>query len=173
MHYIESFDVAVDIRFNDQIDLEQIQFYDKIVFSPGPGLPKDAGLMNTIIQTYRDTIPMLGVCLGFQAIAENFGGQLYNQNKVKHGVSTIAKFDVGSRLFKNTAKSFKVGLYHSWAVKESNLPDCLKITARSAEDVIMAFEHKSLPIAGVQFHPESILSQNGKQIVQNFLFDFH
>ena len=108
-----------------------------------------------------------------QAIAENFGGQLYNQNKVKHGVSTMAKFDVGSRLFKNTAKSFKVGLYHSWAVKESYLPDCLKITARSAEDVIMAFEHKSLPIAGVQFHPESILSQNGKQIVQNFLFDFH
>ncbi|MGB1102082.1 MAG: anthranilate synthase component II [Crocinitomicaceae bacterium] len=172
VHYIESFDVKVDVRFNDKIKIEDVQGYDKIVFSPGPGLPSDAGFMNQIIHHYQDKIPMLGVCLGFQAIAEYFGGKLYNQNEVKHGVSTLAKFDTTCKLFKDTAEQFKVGLYHSWAVSEADLPSCLKATAKSSEGILMAYEHDYLPIAGVQFHPESILSQNGKQIVKNFLFNF-
>lgn len=156
--------------FNDQISIEDIQAFDKIVFSPGPGLPQDAGYMNEIIRTYADSKPMLGVCLGFQAIVECFGGKLYNQETVNHGVARLADFDTRSTLFKGTASSFEIGLYHSWAVHASDLPKVFKATAHSREGVLMAFEHKKLPIFGVQFHPESILSQYGKQIVQNFLF---
>jgi anthranilate synthase component 2 len=172
VHYIEGFDVDVSVIFNDQINLEEVAQYDKIVFSPGPGLPADAGLMNEIISTYADSKPMLGVCLGFQAIVEVFGGQLYNQLEVKHGVAVKAQFDTSSTLFKETAPEFEVGLYHSWAVHEKDLPKVFKPTARSIEGVLMAFEHKTRPIFGVQFHPESILSQYGKQIVKNFLFNF-
>ena len=171
VHYLEGFDVDVTVVFNDQLELQEIDKYDKIVFSPGPGLPAEAGMMNDIISTYADSKPMLGVCLGFQAIVEVFGGSLYNQAEVKHGVSVMAQFDTSSTLFKETAPEFEVGLYHSWAVHEKDLPNVFKSTARSIEGVLMAFEHVKLPIFGVQFHPESILSQHGKQIVKNFLFN--
>ncbi|MFT5821859.1 MAG: anthranilate synthase component 2 [Crocinitomix sp.] len=172
MHYIEGFDVTVDVFYNDQIDLEKVKEYDKIVLSPGPGLPAEAGILMDVIAAYHETKPILGVCLGFQALVEYYGGSLYNQELVKHGVAEMANFDQKSRLFKNTADKFKIGLYHSWAASPSNFPSLLNITSTSENNVIMAFEHEKLPIAGVQFHPESILSEQGFKIVENFIFNF-
>lgn len=173
MHYMEGFDVSVTTVYNDEVDLETVGEYDQIVLSPGPGLPHEAGKMNAVIQRYAYEKPILGVCLGFQALAEFFGGKLYNQEKVKHGIAEKGNFNQNSKLFSNTADQFKIGLYHSWAVSPDQFPDCLTITGKSENDVIMAFEHKELPIAGVQFHPESILSEHGKKIVENFIFNFH
>ena len=172
MHYIEGFDIEVDVVFNDQLNTVNIDSYDKIVLSPGPGLPKDAGQMFSVIEKYAKTKPILGVCLGFQALVEFFGGDIYNMETVKHGVAVISTFDINSRLFKNTANQFKVGLYHSWAANMQNFPNTLQITGTSQNNIIMAFEHKKLPIAGVQFHPESILTEHGKKIVENFIFEF-
>ncbi len=173
VHYIEGFDVEVDVVFNDCVNLSEIKHYDKIVLSPGPGLPKDSGKLMDVISLYADSKPMLGVCLGFQALVEYFGGSLYNQETVKHGVAEYASFDQHSKLFAQTESKFKVGLYHSWAVNKIDFPPALKITALSENGVIMAFEHKTRAIAGVQFHPESILSSHGKKIVENFIFKFN
>jgi len=172
LHYVESFDVEVTIVLNDKLELHEVKNYDKIILSPGPGLPKDAGITPLVIASYFDKIPILGVCLGFQAIIEHFGGTLYNQPIVKHGVAETGHFVNSSKLFRKLPASFKIGLYHSWAARKENFPEPLTITAHSEEDVIMAFEHKELPICGVQFHPESILSENGHAIVENFLFNF-
>ena len=172
MHYIEGFDVPVTTVYNDQVNLEMVEEFDQIVLSPGPGLPHEAGKMNEVIAHYVTKKPILGVCLGFQALAEFFGGSLYNQKIVKHGIAELGHFDQNSKLFKNTAGKFKIGLYHSWAVSPENFPKCLSITGKSEHDVIMAFEHEELPVAGVQFHPESILSEHGKKIVENFIFNF-
>jgi len=173
VHYVEGFDIEVDVIFNDQINLALVNDYDKIILSPGPGLPVDAGKLMQVIEEYATIKPIFGVCLGFQALAEYFGGNLYNQTMVKHGVAEYANFDLNSRLFSETAERFSVGLYHSWAVEKNNFPKSLDITAESENGVIMAFEHKTLPLTGVQFHPESILSQHGKKIVENFLFKFN
>ena len=170
VHYLESFDVQVDVFFNDQIDLDVIDQYDKIVLSPGPGLPKESGKLMAVIERYADHKPILGVCLGFQAIVEHYGGSLYNQDEVKHGIAGEIKIISPNRLFKNTAESFPIGLYHSWAANRESFPPNLVITGISEENKIMAFEHKTLPICGVQFHPESILSQYGLKIVENFIF---
>ena len=173
VHYFEGFDCEVDVFRNDQIKFDDIDGYDKIVLSPGPGLPNESLGMNEVIQNYFDKKPMLGVCLGFQALIEFFGGEIYNQQEVKHGVAEGCEFESSSKLFENLPATFDVGLYHSWAAKENKWPKVLNITARSKEGVIMAFEHKKLPIAGVQFHPESILTENGKGIVENFLQHFN
>ena len=165
MHYIEGFDVTVDVFYNDKIELDQVKEYDKIVLSPGPGLPAEAGLLMDVIAEFHQTKPILGVCLGFQALVEFYGGILYNQPLVKHGVAEMAHFDQNARLFKNTADNFKIGLYHSWAANPNNFPTPLIITGKSEHDIIMAFEHETLPIAGVQFHPESILSEHGFKII--------
>lgn len=172
VHYIEGLDVQVDVVFNDQLDLNTIEDYDKIVLSPGPGLPHEAGFLNEVIATYINKKPILGVCLGFQALVEHYGGSLFNQQEVKHGIAEIGKFDQTSKLFNATADEFRIGLYHSWAANPSDFPEDLQITGMSENGIIMAFEHKTLPIAGVQFHPESILSQHGRKIVENFIFDF-
>jgi anthranilate synthase component 2 len=172
LHYLESFDVEVTVALNDQIKVSEVSNFDKIVLSPGPGLPNNAGIMNVIIETYGRTKPILGVCLGFQALVEYFGGELYNQSTVKHGRAEEGFFDLQSRLFKETSPKFNIGLYHSWAAKNESFPRELKITGRSKADVIMAFEHESLPVAGVQFHPESILTEHGMKIVENFIFNF-
>lgn len=173
VHYLEGFDCKVTVVFNDQLDLSDVHRYDKIVLSPGPRLPKDAGVMMELIEKYHTSKPILGVCLGFQGLVEFFGGSLYNQESVKHGVKTNLKANTASKLFQNTADQFQVGLYHSWAANKSDFPKSLEITALNDEDVIMAFEHHTLPIAGVQFHPESILSEFGKKLVENFVFKFH
>ncbi|NOQ75401.1 MAG: aminodeoxychorismate/anthranilate synthase component II [Crocinitomix sp.] len=172
VHYIEGFDVTVDVFNNDKIALEKVKEYDKIVLSPGPGLPAEAGILMDVIAAFHKTKPILGVCLGFQALVEFYGGSLYNQEFVKHGVAEMANFDQNARLFKNTADKFKVGLYHSWAARPSNFPKQLNITSTSENGVIMAFEHEKQAIAGVQFHPESILSEHGFKIVENFIFNF-
>ena len=172
VHYIEGFDVTVDVVYNDQIELSRVVEYDKIVLSPGPGLPHEAGKLMELISMYHSTKPILGVCLGFQALVEFYGGSLYNQTCVKHGVAELAVFDQNSRLFANTADEFKIGLYHSWAANPENFPQDFLITSKSKNNVIMAFEHIQLPLAGVQFHPESILSEHGFKIVENFIFNF-
>lgn len=172
VHYLEGFDAQVDIVFNDEIKFEEIFKYDKIVLSPGPGLPKEAGDMMKLIDLWYNKKPILGVCLGFQAIVEFFGGEIYNQAEVKHGLAEDCSFNINSKLFKDTASCFKIGLYHSWAANKENFPKELIITATSEFDVIMGFEHQHLNICGVQFHPESILTENGHQIIKNFLTNF-
>lgn len=167
-HYIEAEGVEVQVVRNTQLNEFVIHDFDRIVFSPGPGLPyQSQGMIDVIEQFYRNK-PMLGVCLGMQALAEFFGGSLYNMKVVKHGVSEPTNQIGKSKLFDEIPQSFEVGLYHSWAVSEP-LPDCLIPTLRSKSGVLMGLEHKSLPIYAVQFHPESILTPHGKIIIQNFL----
>ncbi len=169
VHYIEGFDVEVDTCYNSDIPFKTLLQYDKIVLSPGPGLPHEAGELMTCIRQYHDKIPLLGVCLGFQALVCFFGGEIYNQNHVKHGVKMQCHFNTESKLFLETNATFNVGLYHSWAAKADGFPANLNITAQSKDQVIMAFEHSHLPLYGVQFHPESILSEYGHKIIENFL----
>lgn len=169
---MEGFDAEVDVFFNDQIPFHSLSDYDKVVISPGPGLPHQAGELMRFIKEYHHKIPILGVCLGFQALVEFFGGQIYNQNEVKHGVSEDCFFKNDSKLFDKTPNTYKIGLYHSWAAKKDNFPPELDITAQSKNKVIMAFEHKKFSICGVQFHPESIITENGHQIIKNFLVNF-
>lgn len=172
VHYLEGFDAEVDVVFNNAIPFESIDEYDKIVLSPGPGLPQNAGQMPELIEKWFNKKPILGVCLGFQALVQFFGGEIYNQKEVKHGISEKCFFDVDSKLFDKTPNEYKVGLYHSWAAKKENFPTELDITAKSENDIIMAFEHEKFPICGVQFHPESIMTENGRQIIENFLLNF-
>lgn len=157
---------------NDALQSVQINDFDKIVLSPGPGLPSEANQMPELISKYIGEIPILGVCLGFQAIIENLKGKIFNQKLVKHGVQEKCLIVPNSRFFANIPESINIGLYHSWAALESDFPVELNITARSENGVIMAFEHQELPICGVQFHPESILTEHGKQMVENFLTKF-
>ncbi|MFK8039338.1 MAG: aminodeoxychorismate/anthranilate synthase component II [Crocinitomicaceae bacterium] len=171
VHYLEGLDVEVTVVLNDQINLDELDRYDKIVISPGPGLPKDAGIIMEVIDIYHKTKPILGVCLGFQALSTYFGGELYNQDEVMHGIQATCKANSQSVLFQNTSSTIKVGLYHSWALKPETTPACFRITGISDTQVIMAIEHKTLPLYGVQFHPESILTEFGMQILKNFLAD--
>lgn len=170
-HYVEAnpqFEVAV-FR-NDKITLDEVSKYDTIILSPGPGLPEDAGMLKPIIKKYAATKKILGVCLGMQAIGEVFGGKLINLNKVFHGVTTpIQVIDKNDLLFKNLPDSFQVGRYHSWVIDNNDFPKELKITATARNNQIMALKHKKFNLYGVQFHPESILTENGRAIINNFL----
>ena len=169
MHYLEAQDATVVVVRNDKINFDEVHNFDKIVLSPGPGLPKDAGMQPKLIQQFALSKSILGVCLGFQALVEYFGGEIFNQQEVKHGVAEKCNVISESKLFSGIPNQFKVGLYHSWAAKKENFPSELKITALSENNTIMAFEHQSLPICAVQFHPESILTENGHQMIKNFL----
>ena len=154
---------------NDKISLDAVDDYDCIVLSPGPGLPADAGIMPELIKRYAPTKRIFGVCLGQQAIAEAFGGTLYNLPKVYHGVATPIKIvDKTETIFKNVPQEIIVGRYHSWAVVRETLPAELKITAVDTEGAIMALSHKEYNVKGVQFHPESIMTDYGKQILKDF-----
>lgn len=169
VHYLEQLDVEVTVKSNLEIETAEILNYDAVVLSPGPGLPKDAGkLMSVVDLAVKKKIPMLGVCLGMQAIAEYFGDELYNQEEVKHGTAVTIRYRKFAKLFLGLPYEFKVGLYHSWAVrlKENSK---LIATSTSKENVLMSLEHPELPIHAVQFHPESILSENGLAILRNFL----
>jgi anthranilate synthase component 2 len=169
VHYLEAANNCnVHVCRNDEIDIEAIENYDAIVFSPGPGLPNEAGKMKEVIERYYSTKKMLGVCLGHQAIAEYFGAKLVNANVVTHGKATTINVLNESKLFYNTTAKFKVGRYHSWYVDGQSIPKFLKITATDESNIVMAFEHESLPIVGVQFHPESILTEHGLQIIENW-----
>lgn len=160
--------ISVDVRRNDEISLEEVNNYDKIILSPGPGLPSESGILCDLIKTYHTTKPIFGVCLGMQAIDEVFGGKLINLNEPLHGVSTPVKH-ANSFLFKNVPEQFNVGRYHSWAVEGNSIPNDFIITAQDENGTVMAIEHRMFNVSGVQFHPESILTEHGQTIIDNFL----
>lgn len=159
----------VTVVRNDQIPLEKVNQFDKIILSPGPGVPQEAGLLLPLIKEYAASKVILGVCLGHQAIGEAFGGTLTNLSKVYHGIATNCILDQPSPLFEGMPKEFQIGRYHSWIVDEANLPSGLEVTARDDQGIIMAMQHKEYNIQGVQFHPESVLTPMGEQIIQNWL----
>lgn len=161
----------VDVFRNDQIALEKVKEYDKIILSPGPGIPEEAGLLLPLIKEYASTKSILGVCLGHQAIGEAFGGTLINLSTVYHGVATPIEVDESkkSKLFEGMNKTIEVGRYHSWIIDEKNFPAELEITARDENNYIMALQHKKYDVQGVQFHPESILTPDGEMIMKNWL----
>jgi len=162
-------DEKVDVYRNDQISLEGIEKYDKIILSPGPGIPKEAGILLDLIKKYAPTKSIFGVCLGQQAIAEAFGGSLINLSEIYHGVATEAKQIKEHKILANLPEVLEVGRYHSWAVNPDDFPTELEITSIDDNGMIMSLKHKTYDAHAVQYHPESILTPNGKQILENFL----
>ena len=158
-----------DVLLNDSFSMDTLEQYDKIVFSPGPGLPSDAGLMEEVISQYAGRKPMLGICLGEQAIGEVFGARLKNIQRVFHGEQTVAAITATDYIFHGLGDMFPVGRYHSWVVDSEELPHCLEVTSMSSEGYIMSIRHKEYDIHGVQFHPESILTPGGATIISNFV----
>lgn len=163
-HYLSSLGNEVTVVRNDEFDFD-FSNYTHVVLSPGPGLPKDAGVLMDVIDAVNGKIPVLGVCLGMQAIGQYLGGELYNQNTVKHGVSEVVNA-TDSFLFANMLGEMKVGLYHSWAINDRG---DYRVIATSGSGVIMGIENREKKLVGVQFHPESIMTENGKQLLLNFL----
>jgi len=160
----------IEVHRNDKIALEDIQQFDKILLSPGPGIPSEAGILLEVIKKYADTKSIFGVCLGHQAIGEVFGGTLINLDKVYHGIATSTKvIDADEVLFKGIPSTFTTGRYHSWAVAKENFPKDLIITSEDEKGAIMGLRHKDKDIRGVQFHPESILTEYGKEMLSNWL----
>lgn len=159
----------VDVFRNDKIALEDVAKYDKIILSPGPGIPSEAGLLLPLIKEYACKKPILGVCLGHQAIGEAFGAQLKNLEDVYHGVATQINITQPDYIFDTLGRELEVGRYHSWIVDNNGLPDCIEITATDNNGQIMALKHKEFDVHGVQFHPESVLTPAGETIVKNFL----
>lgn len=160
----------VEVVRNDQIPLEKVKEYDKIILSPGPGIPEEAGLLLPLIKEYASSKSILGVCLGHQAIGQAFGGQLINLSTVYHGVATDCRLQTEkSKLFAGLPSTIEVGRYHSWIVDEKNFPAELEITARDDNNYIMGLQHKKFDVQGVQFHPESVLTPKGEHILQNWL----
>lgn len=168
-HLIKEIGAEVTVIRNDQFTLNQLEPFDKIVLSPGPGIPSEAGLLLDVIKTYKGRKPILGVCLGHQAIGEVFGGTLENLSDVFHGVATEGTQFSNDYIFDSLSKRITMGRYHSWVVSREQFPECLEITAMSDEGQIMALKHRQYDIHGIQFHPESVLTPMGKTIVQNFL----
>lgn len=168
-HIVNELGVDVDVLRNDAFDIESIAQYDKIILSPGPGIPREAGLMPAVIHRYSGEKPILGVCLGHQAIGETFGAKLINLSEVFHGVQTPVEIIGNDSIFNGLGHEILVGRYHSWVVDANRLPECLEITATSREGLIMALRHKTYDIHGIQFHPESVLTPQGKRIIANFL----
>ena len=169
-HLIKSLGAEVDVVRNDQFELSDLEPYSKIVLSPGPGIPSEAGLLLDVIRTYAGKKPILGVCLGHQAIGEVFGAKLENLSDVFHGVATPCHIIADDPIFSGVDRDITVGRYHSWVVATNGLPACLEVTAVSDEGQIMALRHKTLNVRGIQFHPESVLTPDGRKMIQNFLF---
>jgi len=169
VHYLEDLDCEVTVKRNDKLLIEEVEAFDKIVLSPGPGIPDEAGLLKEIIETYAPTKSILGVCLGQQAIGEVFGGSLENLDNVYHGVATNVTQSVDDELlFNGLDKTFEVGRYHSWVVS-NDLPDSLEATSFDENGQIMSLRHKIYDVKGVQYHPESVLTPNGKTILKNWV----
>jgi anthranilate synthase component II len=171
LHLIQSItDVTIDVFRNDAISLEEVNQYDKIILSPGPGVPQDAGLLLPLIKQYAPIKSIFGVCLGHQAIGQSFGGQLHNLKDVYHGVATNCNItNSNATLLQGLNKNFTIGRYHSWVVDAHTVPTDMEVTAVDDDGLIMAMQHKTYDVHGVQFHPESILTPDGKIIMQNFL----
>jgi len=169
VHYLEDLNCEVTVYRNDEFDIDEIAIFDKILLSPGPGIPDEAGLLKAVIAKYGPTKSILGVCLGQQAIGEVFGGTLSNLDKVYHGVATMVKTSVDDELlFEGLGNEFEVGRYHSWVV-DANLPDVLEATSFDENGQVMSLRHKNFDVRGVQFHPESVLTPNGKKILENWV----
>lgn len=170
VHYLEDLDCKVTVYRNDEFDIEEVQKFDKILLSPGPGIPEEAGLLKEVIKVYAPTKSILGVCLGQQAIGEVFGGSLINLEKVYHGVASNVNILVDDEpLFEGLSKEIEVGRYHSWVVNPTDFPEVLEITSVDENGQIMSLRHKTLDVRGVQFHPESILTPEGKKILENWV----
>lgn len=170
VHYVEQFCDELTVKRNDEITLDAVDAFDAIVLSPGPGLPKDAGIMPKLILKYASTKKILGVCLGHQAIGEAFGAQLKNLNQVHHGVAIpITISDSADALFQGVPTRIDTGRYHSWVIDKQTVPSELVVTATDDEGEVMAIRHRSLDVCGVQFHPESLLTPNGLQIIKNWV----
>ena len=169
VHLLKDLGADVTVFRNDKFRLEQLESFDKIVLSPGPGIPSEAGLLLDVIREYAGKKPILGVCLGHQAIGEVFGAQLENLSDVFHGVATPCQITVDDLLFTGLSSEITVGRYHSWVVSRQSFPGCLEITAVSPEGQIMALRHKDYDVRGIQFHPESVLTPDGKTMINNWL----
>jgi anthranilate synthase component II len=171
LHLIEQFDgMEVEVHRNDRISLEEMKDFDKILLSPGPGLPKEAGILKPLIHKYAATKSILGICLGMQAIGEVFGATLFNLDKVQHGVAnTTTVTNESEILFKGIPIQFKTGRYHSWMVRSENLPRDLDVTSVDEQNNIMSLRHSTLEVRGVQFHPESVLTEYGYELMKNWI----
>ena len=171
VHLVNEIGLQCEVWRNDKFKLDDVEDFSHIILSPGPGIPSEAGLLLDVIARYAPTKSIFGVCLGQQAIAEAFGGQLYNLSRPMHGIATPIKVtDANEKLFTGLPQSFKVGRYHSWVVDHKDLPDVLTVTAIDEQDnSIMALRHRQYDVRGVQFHPESVLTEYGRQMMQNWL----
>ena len=163
-------DVEVTVWRNDQFGLDDVERFDKIVLSPGPGVPDEAGLLKAVIRRYAPTKPILGVCLGEQAIGEVFGAEIYNLNTVFHGIQSSVRIVASDYIFDNLSDSINVGRYHSWVVGKEDFPAELEVTAVSDEGQVMELKHRRYDVHGIQFHPESILTPEGRTIIRNFIY---
>lgn len=168
-HLVRELGAEVTVYRNDKFDMAQLEAFDKIILSPGPGIPAEAGQLLDVIRTYAGKKPILGVCLGHQAIGEVFGGQLTNLSDVYHGVATPCKIIEADYLFQGLTSQIEIGRYHSWVVDTKDFPSCLEVTSVSNEGYIMSLRHREFDIRGIQYHPESILTPQGKDIMQNWL----
>lgn len=169
VHYLEDLNCDVTVYRNNEFDLEEIEPFDKIVLSPGPGIPDEAGLLKEVIKKYASTKSILGICLGQQAIGEVFGAELMNLEKVYHGIATTIFITENDTLFNDLPSEIEVGRYHSWVIDKNTIPEVLKVTSVDENGEIMSIKHISLDIKAVQFHPESILTPFGKKMLENWL----
>ena len=177
VHLVKELGAQVTVFRNDQFEMSDLEPFDKIMLSPGPGIPSEAGKLLDVIKTYAGVKPILGICLGEQAIGEVFGGTLVNLSDVFHGVQTpahVVDFNVNGvqesdYIFRGVTRDILVGRYHSWVVDAATLPECLEITCMSNEGQVMALRHKELDVRGIQFHPESVLTPDGKKLIKNWL----
>ena len=169
VHLVKSLGVEVDVFRNDQFQLSSLEPYDKLLLSPGPGIPSEAGLLLEVIKTYAPRKSILGICLGHQAIGEVFGGRLVRLHQVYHGVAIPCEQTLDDPLFANLPRHFEVGRYHSWVVSREDFPDCLQVTALSSDGQVMALRHKQYDVRGLQFHPESVLTPLGGTILSNWI----
>ena len=168
-HLVKELGAEVTVYRNDKFELSSLQQFDKIILSPGPGIPSEAGLLLDVICEYAGKKPILGVCLGHQAIGESFGGRLTNLSDVFHGVATPCNIIADDYIFEGMTSPIEVGRYHSWVVDAESLPSCLEATSLSDEGYIMSLRHRDYDIRGIQFHPESVLTPQGRQILLNWI----
>ena len=168
-HLVKELGCEVGVMRNDQFELEDLESFDKIILSPGPGIPEEAGLLMDVIRTYAGKKPILGVCLGHQAIGEVFGAKLTNLSEVFHGVATPISITKRDYIFDGLPEEIEVGRYHSWVIDSVDLPPCLEVTSVSQEGQIMSLRHLTLDVRGIQFHPESVLTPNGREILTNWI----
>ena len=168
-HLVKELGADVTVYRNDKFMMPELDRFDKIILSPGPGIPSEAGLLLDVITTYRGRKPMLGVCLGHQAIGEVFGATLKNLSDVYHGVATEGTQFGNDPIFRGLPKRIVMGRYHSWVVDNTSLPECLEVTAISDDGYIMGLKHRHYDIHGIQFHPESVLTPEGRTMIKNWL----